>query len=312
MFGLRAGCFAGQTFENIQTFTSSGSFIVPAGVTKLIVKAWGAGGGWGEGGNNTSNSGSGASGASVTAKVPVTPGETLSYVVGLLGKSSNVATPSSESTGVGVRGFGVDFEGANGGGYTGIFRGATPLVIAGGGGAGGSADAGSGGNPGGSGGRGGAPSGEDGTDGTGSGNLGSGGSGGTVVSGGAGGNDGGGGSAAGGKAGTSLQGGDGGYDSPAGTGLSGYRSGGGGAGGGYYGGGGGGAGGDGGSSSGAAGGGGGGSSYIIGTGVDTAYYQGASRTAPANTSDDDYNASYNGAAGVYSTAAKGGYLVLRY
>src|SRR6187549_607241 len=65
------------------TATTSGTFIVPAGVTKLTVSltAGGAGGG---GGAFTYGGGGGGAGSSISnIIIPVTPGQVLPYTVGL-------------------------------------------------------------------------------------------------------------------------------------------------------------------------------------------------------------------------------------
>ncbi len=54
---------------NVQVFTSSGTFIVPPNVTKVLVKAWGGGGGGGGGGGSNSGGGGGGSGGGYTEKI---------------------------------------------------------------------------------------------------------------------------------------------------------------------------------------------------------------------------------------------------
>lgn len=109
-----------------QAFNTQGpdNFVVPAGVTSISVKAWGAGGGGGAGGS-TGTGGTGGGGGYVAGNIAVTPGETLTIYVGGGGKGGgNVSNTGS---------------GGGGGGYSSVYRGGTPLmVIAGGGGGGGS------------------------------------------------------------------------------------------------------------------------------------------------------------------------------
>lgn len=66
-----------------QTFTSSGTFTVPAGVTSIVVECWGAGG---AGGGTTANSsrggGGGAGGAYARKTISVNEGETYTVTVG--------------------------------------------------------------------------------------------------------------------------------------------------------------------------------------------------------------------------------------
>jgi hypothetical protein len=125
-------------------FNSTGalqSWIVPAGVTSINVKVWGAGGG---GGAYTSNANQGGGGGGFTyANIPVTAGENLSLVVGGGGGGGTLAVSG------GLGGYGGGGSGARGdtgcgggGGYSGIFRGnvsqSNSILIAGGGGGSGS------------------------------------------------------------------------------------------------------------------------------------------------------------------------------
>jgi hypothetical protein len=252
------------------------SYVVPPGVTTITAKVWGGGGGGGRGKAGAGIGGSGGGGGFAQADITVTPGETLTIVVG----GGGLAATSDQS-------------GGGGGGYTAVKRGATFLIQAGAGGGGGGGDRNSGKN-GGAGGPGGGLIGANGFPGTGV-RVGGGGGGGTQAAGGVGGlAD----SVGDGAAGSAYQGG-GGSNGNTGTGggvaggapgggnggLNDGENGAGGGGGGYYGGGGGG-GGDGGD--GGPGGGGGGSSYLSGTNTSTS--QGSGTTA-ANTGDSDYNSS---------------------
>ncbi|WNM19021.1 LamG-like jellyroll fold domain-containing protein [Flavobacterium capsici] len=66
-----------------QTFTSSGTFTVPAGVYQVTVEAWGGGGKGGDG-LNIGNVGGGGGGGAYSAKsIPVIPGNTYTVNVGL-------------------------------------------------------------------------------------------------------------------------------------------------------------------------------------------------------------------------------------
>jgi hypothetical protein len=64
------------------TFTNSGSFIVPSGVTQITMKAWGGGGKGGDRDKNSGRSGGGGAGAYSESTITVTPGETLYYFSG--------------------------------------------------------------------------------------------------------------------------------------------------------------------------------------------------------------------------------------
>lgn len=123
----------------ITNFTTPGSdvpFLVPAGVTQLLI--YGSGGDGGR--SNTVGSPSGR-GATLTAKLAVTPGETLTIRVGGVGgTASSSATLGTGAAGYpdgGVGGIGPSGNrGGGGGGSTKILRGATVLLtVAGGGGA---------------------------------------------------------------------------------------------------------------------------------------------------------------------------------
>lgn len=115
---------------------SNQSFTVPAGVTQLLVKMWGPGGGTG----NYNSGYGGASGGYSTGFLSVTPGETLVLAVGSGGKKSvsssgNGGVGGWPNGGSGGRG---DASAGGGGGLTGIFSAsysqANALMLAGGGG----------------------------------------------------------------------------------------------------------------------------------------------------------------------------------
>ena len=275
------------------------SWTVPAGVTSITIKVWGAGGG-GAGSIYTGDQGGpGGGGGFAQATLTVTPAEELIVYIGDGGALGTITSAL----------------GGGGGGLTGVFRSETPLIIAGAGGGGGSGADGTGGaEDGGPGGGGGGDTGLDGVSASASGG-GNGGTGGSQSDGGLGGTgttgtDGGKGDTGGtynGGAGANVAGGTGGgavggslYGGHSGAGsVTSADSGGGGGGGtGYHGGGGGEAGVD--STGGeAGGGGGGGSAYVSGTA--TTSTQGGSGNGGstggttggtvANSSDADYVAS---------------------
>ncbi|WP_333875880.1 LamG-like jellyroll fold domain-containing protein, partial [Flavobacterium sp.] len=66
-----------------QTFTSSGTFTVPAGVYQVTVEGWGGGGKGGDGLNIGNVGGGGGGGAYATKSIPVVPGTTYTVNVGL-------------------------------------------------------------------------------------------------------------------------------------------------------------------------------------------------------------------------------------
>lgn len=130
------------------TYTSEGehSFVVPTGVTSLsIVKAWGAGGAHhGYGGSFASDGYGGGGGYAEVTALGVTPGETLTIVVGEGGISGGAGGNAfGGASSIGAGGLGATATGSfvahggSGGGASGIKRGSTRLIVAGGGGGGG-------------------------------------------------------------------------------------------------------------------------------------------------------------------------------
>ena len=100
------------------------SFVVPAGVTSLTAKLWGAGGGAGH--NGTGNPPQTAAGGYTTGQIAVTPGETLTLVVGQGGSytaASNAYTPATYGGGGRGKVYNHAGAGGGGGGLAGIFRG---------------------------------------------------------------------------------------------------------------------------------------------------------------------------------------------
>lgn len=119
---------AGMNCTGGTQYTAAGShtYTVPAGVTSITVKMWGAGGAGGAGGRTSgANGGSGGGGGFTQATISTTGGENLSLTVGAGGGSGVFAGSTSN--------------GGGGGGYSRVYRSATPLLVAGGGGSGGAA-----------------------------------------------------------------------------------------------------------------------------------------------------------------------------
>lgn len=117
------------------TFSHTGadqSFIVPAGVTLLSVKMWGAGGG---GPMFSGGTGYGGGGAFSEVTLPVTPGESLTVVVGAGGAMGGITAGIAAYGGGGATG--AQYSGG-GGGRSALRRGSVELVTAGGGGGAGS------------------------------------------------------------------------------------------------------------------------------------------------------------------------------
>ncbi len=73
-------------FSQNQTLTTSGTFIVPGGVTSITISLWGGGGG---GGTNTSLGGGGGGGGGFTiGTMSVTPGQNITYIIGAGGNGA--------------------------------------------------------------------------------------------------------------------------------------------------------------------------------------------------------------------------------
>lgn len=95
-FGLPAGIIAmlcllfaeGGQAQTTESFDGSATWTAPAGVTSVLVEAWGGGGGGGAATGNASNGGGGAGGQYARKSVTVVPGNNYAIVVGAGGTSS--------------------------------------------------------------------------------------------------------------------------------------------------------------------------------------------------------------------------------
>lgn len=96
-------------FSNMQVFTSSGTFTVPAGVTKVKVTVVGAGGG----GSTTTSGGGG--GAAIKIVSGLTPGGTVAVTVGTGGAGRAAGTITAGAVG-GTSSFGAFCSASGGGG----------------------------------------------------------------------------------------------------------------------------------------------------------------------------------------------------
>ncbi len=145
----------GQT----QTFTSSGTFTVPAGVYSIIVECWGAGGG---GGSSNSNpqpraGGGGGGGGYSASTLSVSPGTVYNVVVGTggnggnNGNGGNGGSSTFNATSVVAIGGNGGGRGGNGSGGLGAATGTGTTTYTGGSGAAGVNASGSGGGGGGAG-----------------------------------------------------------------------------------------------------------------------------------------------------------------
>ncbi|MCO5261596.1 MAG: GEVED domain-containing protein [Lentimicrobium sp.] len=72
-----------------QTFSSSGNFTVPAGVTQVTIECWGGGGGGGRARGNPATGGGGAGGSYVRSTLNVGPGDSYQVSVGSGGSGGN-------------------------------------------------------------------------------------------------------------------------------------------------------------------------------------------------------------------------------
>lgn len=132
-----AGCLypLNRTKIVFETTGADQTWTVPAGVSYIFVKMWGAGGGPGRAGGWSYGSDGGGGGHS-RGLIPVTPGTVLTIKVGQGGRT---AAFGAGYGGGGAAGDNADIQyGATGGGGAYVFNGTTPLIIAGGGGGGGS------------------------------------------------------------------------------------------------------------------------------------------------------------------------------
>lgn len=124
-------CTPVAPFTHCVRITFSGAdqtFVVPAGLTRLNVKAWGAGGG---GGRN--QSGVGGGGGFAGANVPVAGGDSLTIVVGAGGPFGGTAPTYGGGGSGGSDPFNA-FHGAAGGGRSAVRNGGVELLTAAGGG----------------------------------------------------------------------------------------------------------------------------------------------------------------------------------
>jgi hypothetical protein len=118
-----------------QTFTYTGSdqsWVVPVGVTSVTVKLWGAGGAGGSRQPISAFDAPAGGGAGyATGVLAVTPGETLTVVVGGGGTQSNTGATNIAAYGGGGSGWGGgQGSGGGGGGRSAIRRSSTELATA--------------------------------------------------------------------------------------------------------------------------------------------------------------------------------------
>ena len=132
--GIGTGGGATCSKNQLAMFTADGSYVVPAGVHKLYVRAQ-AGGSGGGGGAAAASGGGGGSGNELEVLIDVTPGETLGVTVGTGGPGGAAGQAGTSGTGSGInRGVNAVFVTLSGDHGTAAFNPGT--CFAGGGGAG--------------------------------------------------------------------------------------------------------------------------------------------------------------------------------
>ncbi|MBI4649656.1 MAG: fibronectin type III domain-containing protein, partial [Bacteroidia bacterium] len=89
-----------QLTSTAYTYSSSGSLVIPCGVTSVVVETWGAGGGGGSSNNGTANGGSGGGGgAYAKGSHSVTAGNTYYYNVGTVGAGGPASSTTAPTAG---------------------------------------------------------------------------------------------------------------------------------------------------------------------------------------------------------------------
>lgn len=134
IFILSAGHIFGQV---TQTISASGPFIVPAGVTSITVKCWGAGGGGSTVTNSSRRGGGGGGGAYASSTISVIPGSVYPVVVGTGGPGNLAGGASSFNTTsvVAAGGNGANANSTTGGGGGTVIASTGTIKYAGGNGA---------------------------------------------------------------------------------------------------------------------------------------------------------------------------------
>jgi hypothetical protein len=122
--------------QGMLAFNASGTFVVPTGVTAVLIEAWGAGGGGGDGGDCAGGGGGG--GAYVRTIVQVTAGTVYSVAIGIGGPPGSSFVETNGGDG-GDTTFGDNLLVAGGGKGGQTYVGSGPLGTYGAGGAGGQA-----------------------------------------------------------------------------------------------------------------------------------------------------------------------------
>lgn len=107
--------------DGTAVFTANGTFVVPAGVTRLKrVRLWGAGGGGGGSRSAGSAGSAGASGGYCEGSYAVTPGQSIAVTIGSGGAAGNSAAPSNGVAGGSTSLGSLISSTGGGGGFTGF------------------------------------------------------------------------------------------------------------------------------------------------------------------------------------------------
>ena len=135
LLSLMAMSFTEQIFSQSQIFNSSGTYAVPAGVTSVVVEAWG-GGGAGGGSNNAGTlqargGGGGGGGAFASTILTLPPGITTLNVVVAGQKSGTSGATGGNGDPSTITGFESLILAAGGSGGTGNTAGGSPAGGAG-------------------------------------------------------------------------------------------------------------------------------------------------------------------------------------
>ena len=157
LFGFLFFVASTSSAQTIQTFSGSGSWVCPYGVSSVTVETWGGGGAGG--GCTNKAGGGGGGGAYTTTTLPVSYGNSYNYVVGTGGVGAATAGPAGGASsfnavcvanGGAGGGLGTTTDGAGGIGGTGTYAGgngaAAVYATGSGGGGGGAGSSAAGGN----------------------------------------------------------------------------------------------------------------------------------------------------------------------
>jgi len=112
--------------QGMQVFSSNGTFTVPAAISRIFVRLWGAGGGGGGVGGGGGGASGGAGGGYAEGWYTVTPGASITVTIGAGGALGN-GTPTAGGSG-GTTSFGPYLSATGGGGGQGASGGSIAAV----------------------------------------------------------------------------------------------------------------------------------------------------------------------------------------